>query len=48
MAVLALPAFSAEQPWVAKSNANAKLLLNVIAKYDPENASSLGVDGLDE
>jgi uncharacterized protein (DUF885 family) len=48
MAAIALPARSAEQPWVAKSNANAKLLLNVIAKYDPENASSLGVDGLDE
>jgi uncharacterized protein (DUF885 family) len=48
IAVIALPAFSAEQPWVAKSNANAKLLLNVIAKYDPENASSIGVDGFDE
>lgn len=47
-AALSVPAASAEQPWVTKSNANAKLLLNVIAKYDPENASSVGVDGLDD
>jgi uncharacterized protein (DUF885 family) len=45
---MTLPAFAAEQAWVARSNANAKLLLNVMAKYSPENASSLGVDGFDE
>jgi uncharacterized protein (DUF885 family) len=45
---LALPAISAEQPWVARSNENAKLLLNVMAKYSPEQASTLGVDGYDE
>ena len=48
IAVLALPAVAAEPAWVTKSNANAKLLLNVIAKYSPEGASSLGVDGFDE
>lgn len=48
LAVLALPAAAAEPAWVTKSNANARLLLNVIAKYSPEGASSLGVDGFDE
>ncbi|WEF31753.1 DUF885 domain-containing protein [Pseudoduganella chitinolytica] len=47
-AVLALPAWGAEQAWVTKSNENAKLLLNVVAKYSPENATELGVDGFDE
>ena len=47
-ALLALPAAAAEPAWVTKSNANAKLLLNVIAKYSPEGASSLGVEGFDE
>src|SRR4051812_3990110 len=45
---LMLPAVAAEQPWVTKSNGNAKLLLQVMAKYGPEGASSLGVDGFDE
>jgi uncharacterized protein (DUF885 family) len=48
LVAMTLPAFAAEQAWVARSNANAKLLLNVMAKYSPENASSLGVDGFDE
>ena len=39
---------AAEQAWVAKSNENAKLLLNLMAKYSPESASQLGVDGYDE
>jgi uncharacterized protein (DUF885 family) len=47
LVALTLPAFGAEQAWVTKSNANAKLLLNVVAKYSPEDASSLGVDGFD-
>jgi len=47
-AVLASPAFAAEPAWVTKSNENAKVLLNVLAKYSPESASSLGVDGYDE
>lgn len=48
LAVLALPALAAEQAWVTKSNENARLLLNVLAKYSPESATSLGVDGYDE
>ena len=43
-----LPATAAEQPWVAKSNLNAKLLLEEKARLAPEQASSLGVDGYDE
>lgn len=43
-----LPASAAEQPWVAKSNLNAKLLLEEKARLAPEQASSLGVDGYDE
>jgi uncharacterized protein (DUF885 family) len=37
-----------DQAWVAKSNENAKLLLQIMGKYSPEGAGSLGVDGLDE
>jgi uncharacterized protein (DUF885 family) len=47
-AALVLPAVAAEPAWVTKSNDNAKVLLNVLAKYSPESASSLGVDGYDE
>ncbi|MFC5477997.1 DUF885 domain-containing protein [Massilia suwonensis] len=47
-AALALPAFAAEPAWVTKSNDNAKVLLKVLAKYSPESASTLGVDGYDE
>ncbi|SFM13389.1 DUF885 domain-containing protein [Rugamonas rubra] len=43
-----LPAAAAEQPWVLKSNLNAKLLLEEKARLAPEQASSLGVDGYDE
>jgi uncharacterized protein (DUF885 family) len=47
-AALALPALAAEQAWVTKSNDNAKAVLNVMAKYSPESAGGLGVDGYDE
>ena len=46
--VLALPALAAEPAWIKRSNANAQLLLDVVAKYAPEGASGLGVDGFDE
>ena len=48
VAALSLPVAAAEPAWVTKSNDNAKVLLNVLAKYSPESASSLGVDGYDE
>lgn len=41
-------AHAGELPWVTRSNANARLLLQVTAKYSPESASRLGVDGYDE
>src|SRR6187402_3242289 len=34
--------------WVARSNANAKLLVDLNAKYVPEEASALGADGFDD
>lgn len=45
---LSLPVIAAEPAWVTKSNTNAKVLLNVLAKYSPESASNLGVEGYDE
>jgi uncharacterized protein (DUF885 family) len=39
---------AAEQEWVTRSNRNAQLLLDIEAKYSPESASSLGVEGYDE
>lgn len=48
LVLLAFPVTAAEPAWVTKSNGNAKLLLDVMAKYAPEGAGSLGVDGLDE
>ncbi len=37
-----------QQAWVVKSNENARLLLDVMARYSPESAGNLGVSGLDE
>jgi hypothetical protein len=34
--------------WVDKSNAHAQIVLRGLAKYSPESAASIGVDGLDE
>jgi uncharacterized protein (DUF885 family) len=48
MMLASLAAHSTELPWVARSNDNAKLLLQIMAKYSPEDASQLGVDGYDE
>ena len=39
---------SSSPGWVARSDANAKLLLDVNAKYLPEEAAAFGVDGLDD
>lgn len=45
-----LPLRAAEggDDWVARSNENAKVLLEVQAKYGPEGAARIGIDGLDE
>ena len=45
---VACSAFAAEPAWVARSNTNAQLLLLLMAKYSPESASQLGVDGFDD
>jgi hypothetical protein len=39
---------AAEPAWVTRSNDNAHLLLEVTARYSPESASQIGVDGYDE
>ena len=36
------PIFAQQPAWVAKSNENAQLLLNIEAHYAPEGAGSLG------
>ena len=48
--LLLLPILAAAQTpaWVAKSNQNAQLLIDIEAKYNPEGAASDGVRGLDE
>ena len=45
---LALADDHASTDWVSQSNAHAQVVLEVFAKYSPEGAASLGVDGLDE
>lgn len=36
------------QPWVERSNENAKVLIQVFARFEPESASQLGAEGFDE
>jgi len=47
LASAASAASPAEPSWIAESNANARPLLEVMAKYSPETAAALGVDGHD-
>ena len=42
------PKAPAPPAWVQESNENAKVLLDVIARFSPESASQIGVDGYDE
>ena len=37
-----------ERSWVDASNEHAQIVLEVLAEFNPENAASLGVEGLDE
>ncbi len=39
---------SAASDWVARSNENAEVLLDVMARFNPEQAGFFGVDGFDE
>jgi hypothetical protein len=34
--------------WVEKSNEHAQVVLDGVAKFNPENAAAIGVEGLDE
>jgi Bacterial protein of unknown function (DUF885) len=51
VAGLTPPPAGAEAPvrpaWVAKSDAHAKVLVDVLARFGPEGASQFGVEGLD-
>ena len=38
---------AADTSWIETSNRNAQVLLEIVARYGPESASSLGVDGHD-
>ena len=38
----------AQADWVEKSNAHARIVLEAVARFNPETAGSIGVDGLDE
>jgi Bacterial protein of unknown function (DUF885) len=49
LSITLLPAQTPKsQAWVEKSNQNAQLLLNIIARYSPEDAASLGITGVDD
>ena len=47
--LFAAAAYAQTRPaWVARSNQNTQLLINLDAKYSPEGAAAEGVKGLDE
>ncbi len=49
LAIVSAGAAGAEDgDWVEKSNQHAEVVLELLAKFSPEGAGSLGVDGLDE
>ncbi|MGB5628621.1 MAG: DUF885 domain-containing protein, partial [Woeseiaceae bacterium] len=41
-------ALAEDASWVEKSNEHAQVVLEVLSKFSPEGAGSIGVDGLDE
>jgi hypothetical protein len=47
LALMATAAFAQDKAWIETSNEHAKVLLDVMAKYTPEQASSAGVEGHD-
>jgi len=48
LSVALVSPLAAAETWVERSNANAKLLLDLQAKYGPEGAARIGIDGYDE
>lgn len=47
-AVMVATAQAADTDWLAESNRNAQILLDLQARYGPEGAASLGVEGHDK
>ena len=47
LATLASPLALAAEDWLEQSNANAQPLLELIARYGPESAAALGIEGHD-
>lgn len=47
-ALFAVSASAAEQDWVKKSNENSMLVVQSIARFNPESAQQLGAEGFDE
>jgi hypothetical protein len=43
----AAPVVEADTGWIARSDANAQILLKVLAHFEPERAGELGVPGVD-
>lgn len=48
LTMCAMNARAAEPAWTQESNEHAAVLLQVLAKYQPEYAASLGVEGFDD
>ncbi|MFQ6005853.1 MAG: DUF885 domain-containing protein, partial [Woeseia sp.] len=42
------PATAADTTWVNKSDAYARIVLEAFARFEPEQAAAIGVDGIDE
>lgn len=47
-ALVATQSAAQEDGWVARSDRNAEVLLDVMARFNPEGAAFLGIGGLDE
>jgi hypothetical protein len=47
VALVAPAAFAAEPSWIEESNRHAQILLDVMSRYNAEQAASLGVEGHD-
>jgi uncharacterized protein (DUF885 family) len=46
--LIACAANAAETDWIAQSNRHSQVLLEITARYSPESAAGLGVEGYDE
>ncbi len=47
-ASVAIASTPQEEDWVSRSDRNAQVLLEVMARFNPEGAGFLGIDGMDE